>query len=114
MEDAVGFDVLGMIVPAKPDEAIKHLVVGQVFPSEFAARKAVNKSCNQGAPVRLAKSVGWDGARTFARSCAWASDIALCQEGCRPSDEDMEFCDAHALYYGGILVCPVCSDFYRE
>jgi hypothetical protein len=111
MEDPIDFDVYVRLPAGMTQEAADLFELEKSCASRLEALKCANASIQQGTHVRLMRRVGWAHANSAATIAPWLQDIIVCQAGYAPNDKHA-YCPKHALRYGGIRGCHVCSGFY--
>ncbi len=115
MEGRIAFDLWGDVIPEFKERALE--TIGDLRP-ELTRPAILRELILAPAPGRwimIAQNLEWDTMRTLREQVitCFAHPQAY-QAGYGPSDRDrLKECPVHRLFYGGVLGCPVCRDWFR-
>ncbi len=118
MEDPVSFDVWARVSRGAIRDAATFVAAWQPQLTALEVHSEINRSIVQGDLILIARQLTWSQSERIRHtSPEWATDIHLYQEDYGPDDWDSfsnwnNYCDRHALYFGGCLGCHVCNGYY--
>lgn len=113
MEDPITFDVWGRLRPGMGEVARALLHEARPGASRLSILQSIAKAPTPDG-LLIIEGIGWAAAEEWrARASEAFERIELYQSGHSPSRQaHLQLCPIHRLYFGGVLGCPVCQDFY--